>query len=242
MEQRERENKVKLNEKFRKFANNIGVIAKRNKFNIDFDTPFTELAFTGAPGKSVVKMLPTVNCLVNLTEQPFFILSLEDIALIHFERINFQLKNFDMAIIYKDFTTVERINFIPSENLDLIKKWADNMDLVFTESQMVMNWQNILQEIRANFEDFLQDGGWSFLRQDQSEENDESGSEGTSEVNFSKAEEESSESSFSADEEDSSSYESEESADEGMDWDELDKKALEQDRKIVLSKQKKQKK
>lgn len=121
MEQRERENKKKLNKKFLRFSKLISEVAKKNGFNLEFDVPFTELSFTGAPDKSIVKVSPSVKNLVALSEQPFFVVTLADIEIIHFERVHFSIKNFDMAIIYKDFRTVQRICSIPSEQLDLIK-------------------------------------------------------------------------------------------------------------------------
>lgn len=48
--------------------------------------------------------MPTVNCIVELTEMPFLVVSLEDIEIVNLERVGFNLKNFDMAIVFKDFT------------------------------------------------------------------------------------------------------------------------------------------
>ena len=42
-EQRERENRAKLNNKFQKFAHNIEAVAKKNKFKIEFERPFSDL-------------------------------------------------------------------------------------------------------------------------------------------------------------------------------------------------------
>ena len=88
-EQRERENRAKLNNKFQKFAHNIEAVAKKNKFKIEFERPFSDLQFTGTPGKSVVKLIPTISCLVNLTEFPFYVLTVKEIEHIHFERVQF---------------------------------------------------------------------------------------------------------------------------------------------------------
>lgn len=38
------------------------------KQDIEFDTPFRELGFPGAPYRSTVLLQPTSGCLVNLTE------------------------------------------------------------------------------------------------------------------------------------------------------------------------------
>ncbi len=53
---------------------------------------------------------------------PFFIISLDDIEHVHFERVTFGSKNFDMAIILKDFDVVPpRISAISTKDLDSIK-------------------------------------------------------------------------------------------------------------------------
>ena len=79
----------------------------------------------GAPNKSLVWISPTVKCLVNLTEHPFTVIPIEDIELIHFEWVHYSIKNFDMAILFKDFHSFLRICSIPSEELETIKLWAD---------------------------------------------------------------------------------------------------------------------
>lgn len=115
LEKWEKEYKIKLNQKIKKFSEAIQDVAKSHKFNIEFDIPYTDLAFDGAPGRSLVKIMPTLNCLVNLTEQPFFVRAVSNIELIYFEWVHFSIKNFDMAIIYKDFITFEWISSIPSD-------------------------------------------------------------------------------------------------------------------------------
>ena len=47
--------------------------------------------------------MPTGNCLVELTEMPFCVISISDIEVVNLERVGFNLKNFDMAIVFKDF-------------------------------------------------------------------------------------------------------------------------------------------
>ena len=43
--------------------------------------------FHGVPHRSTVLLQPTTHCLVNLTEQPSFIIVLEEVELVHFERV-----------------------------------------------------------------------------------------------------------------------------------------------------------
>lgn len=53
--------------------------------------------------RSTAFIIPTVNCLVELTEHPFTVIALNEIEIVNLERVGFNLKNFDMAIIFKDF-------------------------------------------------------------------------------------------------------------------------------------------
>ena len=46
--------------------------------------------------------LPTLQ--VNLTTWPPFVTTLEDVELVHFERVQLSLKNFDMVFIFKDYS------------------------------------------------------------------------------------------------------------------------------------------
>jgi hypothetical protein len=48
--------------------------------DLEFDIPFRELAFEGVPFRSTVNVLPTVNCLVELTEMPFLVCPLEEVS------------------------------------------------------------------------------------------------------------------------------------------------------------------
>lgn len=42
----------------------------------------------------------------------------------HFERVSFQLKNFDMVFIFKDYTRkVQMVQQIPMTSLDNVKEW-----------------------------------------------------------------------------------------------------------------------
>ena len=43
--------------------------------------------FHGVPHRSTVLLQPTTHCLVNLTEQPPFIIVLDEVELVHFERV-----------------------------------------------------------------------------------------------------------------------------------------------------------
>ena len=115
---------------------------------LEFDIPFRELAFPGVPYKTSSLVLPTVNCLVDLIETPFLVVTLKEIEVVNLERVGFALKNFDMAIVFKDFTKeVHRIDAIDSKNLDTIKEWLNSVGIKYYESKMNLNWKPILKTI-----------------------------------------------------------------------------------------------
>lgn len=56
--------------------------------------------------------------------QPPFVVTLDEVELVHFERVQFHLKNFDVVIVYKDYNKkVTMINAVPVNSLDPIKEW-----------------------------------------------------------------------------------------------------------------------
>ena len=83
-----------------------------------------------------------------------------------FERVALQCKNFDMAIIFRDFHTFKRINSIPRESIDTIKHYLNNENLVYSEGLLALNWHTVLASIRGDFEAFLDGGAWKFLQDD----------------------------------------------------------------------------
>lgn len=243
-EKRERQAKKKLSDRFRQFAGSVEAQSRKCPQPIEFDVPIENLWFMGCPRKSAVKIRATAkNCLIAITEQPFFVIDIRDIEAVHFERVTFNIKNFDMAIIFKDFYRFERINSIPRESIDELKTYLDHVGIIFSEGLVPMNWGNILQKIRSDFEGFLDnDGGWKFLHEDASDE--EEGEEGseladpefTDDGSGSSSEDDESEYS-DGDEDDASSadYDSEES--EAPSWDEQERRAREEDRKAAQRRQ-----
>lgn len=71
-------------------------------------------------------MQPTTDCLVYLTDPPFFCVTLADIEIVHLERVQFGLKNFDLVIVLKDFSkTPLHINSIPMDQIENVKEWLE---------------------------------------------------------------------------------------------------------------------
>lgn len=234
-EQAERELRHKLKSAFKSFCEKVESITKQE---VEFDTPFRDLGFQGAPNRSTVLIQPTSNCVVNLTEWPPFVITLDEVELVHFERVQFHLKNFDMVFVFKDYhRKTSMITAIPMSQLDHVKDWLNSCDLRYTEGIQSLNWTKIMKTITENPEKFFDEGGWSFLDpqssdddadDDEDEEDDayvpsgdddeeESSEEDTDDSNWS-AEEESEDDGGSEDELGSSE-------EEGKDWDELEEEA-----------------
>uniref|UniRef100_A0A8C2UM69 FACT complex subunit n=1 Tax=Chinchilla lanigera TaxID=34839 RepID=A0A8C2UM69_CHILA len=237
-EQMEREMRHKLKTAFKNFIEKVEALTKEE---LEFEVPFRDLGFNGAPYRSTCLLQPTSSALVNATEWPPFVVTLDEVELIHFERVQFHLKNFDMVIVYKDYSKkVTMINAIPVASLDPIKEWLNSCDLKYTEGVQSLNWTKIMKTIVDDPEGFFEQGGWSFLEpegegSDAEEGDSESEIEdetfNPSEDDYEEEEEDSDEDYSSEAEESDYSKESLGSEEEsGKDWDELEEEARKADR------------
>lgn len=84
-EQEERRRRAALDREFKGFAEKISDAGKEDK--VEVDIPFRELGFNGVPNRSNVLCQPSTDCLVQLTEPPFMVITLEDIEIAHLERV-----------------------------------------------------------------------------------------------------------------------------------------------------------
>ncbi|KAK5709915.1 FACT complex subunit spt16 [Elasticomyces elasticus] len=231
-EQEEKRRRSQLDKEFRNFAEKIADAGKQEGMAVDM--PFRDLGFNGVPSRSSVTIQPTTDCLVQLTEPPFMVITLTDIEVVHLERVQFGLKNFDMVVIFKDFMRAPaHINTIPVEALDGVKDWLDSVDIPYSEGPLNLNWATIMKTVIADPHTFFVDGGWSFL-------NTETDSEGSEEEEEESAFEDEDEEAGSESESDESEFDDDASAEasegsgsedeEGEDWDEMEKKAARKDR------------
>jgi nucleosome binding factor SPN SPT16 subunit len=86
-EQEERRRRAELDKQFKAFAEKIEASEGAREHNVGVDVPFREVAFHGVPNRSNVLMAPTTDALVQLTEPPFTVITLEEIEVAHLERI-----------------------------------------------------------------------------------------------------------------------------------------------------------
>lgn len=237
-EQEERRRRAQLDKEFKNFAEKIADAGRSE--NVSVDIPFRELGFNGVPSRSSVLVQPTTDCLVQLTEPPFLVITLSEIEVVHLERVQFGLKNFDMVVVFKDFNRPPaHINTIPVESLDAVKDWLDSCEIPFNEGPLNLNWAQIMKTVTSDPHAFFADGGWSFLNNEtDSEDNDEEEEEESAfEMSESDFASESSEEDDSEFDENASAEASEEEASEeseGEDWDELERTAAKKDRQSGL--------
>merc|ERR1719237_638620 len=238
-EQAERELRHKLKQGFKGFCEKV---ESATKGALEFDSPFRDLGFNGVPHRETCLLQPTSTSLVNLTSWPPFVVSLDELELIHFERVQFQLKNFDMGFIFKNYTKkVILVGSIPMNTLDHVKDWLNSVDIKYTEGVQSLNWTKIMKTILDDPEAFFEDGGWNFLDaggsdqegddDDDSEEDEEfkvsGGSEGSGSGSEEDSDEDFSSEDISEDESDFGELGSDES--EGKDWSDLEREAAEDD-------------
>lgn len=172
-ENRERALREKLNTTFKEFCHKMEGVSERCGRPVVFDIPYRELGFMGTPFKEMVLLQPSVHCLVSLTDMPFFIISLDEVEHVHFERVMFSSKNFDVVFVFKNFDTPPmRISAVSTNELERIKEWLDDIDICFTTGTANLNWKSIMTTIKADTRFYLdtdEDGvpkqaGWEFLK------------------------------------------------------------------------------
>jgi len=247
-EQRERQLRKRLNQAFKEFCKKVDSVARKNNYHLEFEIPYRDLGFTGNPHKEMVNIMPTLNCLVNLTETPFFVVLLDEVDHVHFERVTYMSKAFDMVLINKDFNKQPwRVDMIPNGDKDAIQDWLTDMEITYTEGPMNLNWKQIMATVKEDDRFYMdteedevtkKEAGWEFLRMfGNDDEDDADPDEEDSEFDEDKVESEASEDSeedfdSGVDEEDDDDFEADEDLEEqGLDWDEMEAEAAADDRR-----------
>jgi len=188
-------------------------------------------------------MQPTLNSLINVTETPFFCIPLDEIDHVHFERVTFASKAFDMVLVNKDFSKQPwRVDMIGNDDKDGIQDWLTDMEISFTEGPMNLNWKSIMNTVKDDdrfYEDTEEDlvttkeAGWEFLRMSgrDSDESDEDGVESDFSQQSEESESESNASEDYASETSEGSFVDDELSEEGMDWEDMEREAAADDQR-----------
>lgn len=160
------------------FLNFVKYVQSHWEGKFKFDSPYPELGFFGSPFYNNVFVMPSAYTLMAIIERPFLVIKLEDIELISIERIDNKIKNFDLVVVFKDYSRpVQTINNIPKTNITAIKEWINNQDIVFFEGGTInLKWDKFLKKIREDPETFInEEGGWYAFVDDSDEEDELSG-------------------------------------------------------------------
>ncbi|KAJ3817642.1 FACT complex subunit SPT16 N-terminal lobe domain-containing protein, partial [Lentinula raphanica] len=152
MEQQERKRRQFLNKEIKAFAERIAEAASAsNGEPLELDIPFRELSFEGVPFRTSVRLQPTTDCLIHLTDPPFLVMTLSEIEIASLERVQYSLKQFDLCLIFKDFTKPPlHINSIQSISMDNVKNWLDSVDIAMAEGPVNLNWGPIMKHINES--------------------------------------------------------------------------------------------
>lgn len=162
------------------FLNFVKYVQSHWESDLKFDSPYPEIGFFGSPFQNNVFVMPSAFSLMAIVERPFLVIKLEDIELISIERIDNKIKNFDMVVIYKDYSRpVQTISNIPKTNITAIKEWINNQDILFFEGGTInLKWDKFLKKIRDDPETFInEEGGWYAFADDSDEEDEKSNGE-----------------------------------------------------------------
>ena len=157
-EQKEKEMRKRLNIAFKEFCIKVEKVASHYGFNLSIDIPFRKSGFEGNCHKEMVFLQPTTHCLVNLTEAPPFVLTLDDIDHVHFERVTYATKNFDATFIFKNFSLPPKtITAIDMKYMDVIQDWLNLTEITYTLGARSMNWADTMAAVRDSGEFFYLD-------------------------------------------------------------------------------------
>ncbi len=146
---------------------------------------FPERGFIGVHTKESVNFMVTRDCIISVADMPFFVLNFNEVEIVNFERITFLTKTFDCVFVFKNKTRgVVAINSIDNSRLLFIKELLDSRGIVFMETKVSINWNNLIASIMENPLSFYENGGWAeLMRDDEDEEETEEESTEFSDTN-----------------------------------------------------------
>eukprot|EP00611_Tribonema_gayanum_P008531 TRINITY_DN180_c0_g1_i2.p1 TRINITY_DN180_c0_g1~~TRINITY_DN180_c0_g1_i2.p1 ORF type:complete len:962 (+),score=485.12 TRINITY_DN180_c0_g1_i2:207-3092(+) len=164
-EQQDKKLRKRLNQAFKDFAAKVSKVAARNQQTLEFDIPYKELGFQGTPHKEMVFIQPTTYALLNVTDQPAFVVLTDDIEHVHFERVNPNGRNFDLKIITRANVAADQppseplsINMIEQKFLNQIMGWLVDSSITYTQTDKTWNWKAVLNLVREDERFYLDTG------------------------------------------------------------------------------------
>ncbi|KAM0679317.1 FACT complex subunit spt16 [Binucleata daphniae] len=180
--EKEEENKRReINNEFSLFVDKI---ESHSKLRVQLPTKAG--AFYGVPHKGSVYIQPTSECIVNLIEAPFFVLTLSEVEIVCFERVMYGVKTCDMTFIFKNKETpVCTVQSIDALQLHKVKEFLDDKNICFVELRVNIQWSNFIKVILQDPVHFYNSGGWNELQPSNDAEESETTEEDESEISSS---------------------------------------------------------
>ena len=233
-EEHERQRISRLNSEFLHFSKKLETALQRR-----VETPLRKFHFFGTHDKAMVKFKGSERTLFSLCEAPVFVQVMQDVQIAVFERVTDMKRSFDVTFIRNNYTTVT-INNIEFKLLDKVKDWLNEAKVKYYEMGVNLMWKSILGDIKDDPEwDPWGHEGWDYILNDDGDGSDDDSDEGMdSDSEYVYSEDDSDTSDDSIDSklvsEESSEYEpsseATEDSEEGMDWDDLERRAASEDR------------
>lgn len=166
IEKEEEDRQRRLNREFEVFASKL-----EEASSLKVQTP--KDGFYGVHARESVLFQQTHDSIVSLFEQPFFVLSLEDVEIVNFERVVYNVKTADVVFIFKDKTLPpSKILSIETSYMGRLKDYLDSNNIVYMETVFNIQWKAVLNEILEDPISFYESGGWVELMVDDKPEDD----------------------------------------------------------------------
>lgn len=158
-EEEEERMREEINEAFQTFAEHVA-----RKSRIFLEEPISK-GFFGVPHRQSVFIQPTSECLINLTEFPFFILLFKDIEILNFERRVSGVTTCDLVFVMKDKTRPPvHVHGISASSVPWLMDFFDSKNICFTETKVNIQWSNVLKSILDDPVAFYEGGAWAILQ------------------------------------------------------------------------------
>lgn len=171
IEKEEEDRQRTINAQFRAFVERIEAVTH-------FKVHIPREGFYGVPFRESVMIKQTHECLVSLDEAPFFVLTLEDVEIVNFERVVFSVKTSDVVFIMKNKANPPMsILSVDAQKVNRFKEYLDSSNILFMETSVNIQWSNLIKTILKDPVSFYENGAWSELMLEESEEASEHASE-----------------------------------------------------------------
>ncbi|KAI5188432.1 hypothetical protein NECID01_0063 [Nematocida sp. AWRm77] len=157
-----------VNDAFLEFAE---LVARQSRLTLE--EPLSK-GFHGVPHRQNVLIQPTEECLVNLTEFPFFVLPFKEIELLNFERRIIGVNTCDMVFVLKDKAKMPVSIFgVHFSDVPWLMDFLDSKNICFTETKINIQWPNVLKSIMADPVAFYEGGAWAILQANRESDNED---------------------------------------------------------------------